>query len=47
MTARLLIGVAIALAVALVLSEATLFGIDVWKIVLAIAGVVLFVRARA
>jgi hypothetical protein len=36
-------GIVIASALAVVASDATLFGIDAWKIVLAAAGAVLFV----
>jgi hypothetical protein len=39
------VGVVLAAALALVLSPATIAGIDAWKIVLAAAGAVLFVTA--
>jgi len=40
---KALVGLAVALALAVSASGATFFGIDAWKIVLAIAGAVVFV----
>jgi uncharacterized membrane protein len=43
---RIAIGLVAALAIALMLSGATVFGIDVWKIVLAVVGFLIFTSGR-
>jgi len=43
MMRKVLLGAVVAAALALSASDATLFGIDVWKVVLAAAGAVVFV----
>ena len=42
-----LLGVLVAACLALVLADASFYGIAAWKIVLAAAGLALFVHARA